>query len=242
MKKNEKKQKKIKYLYLLLIIILLMTGCNTKEQSLTDKEKFKQEYESLNGEKREKDGRVIRTVSIKEDNPMKYATANNIVEKIENQETFVVYFGFADCPWCRSMIETLIDVALELDVSEIYYVDIKNIRDTITIDEDGNLNQEKGSNGYHQLLEKLNPVLSEYKIQDKDDNEVDTNEKRIYAPNVVAIKKGTPIKLTSATSEKQTEGYMELTSEMKEDMKEKIKCVLECTKEDKELCENNEKC
>ena len=46
-----------------------------------------------------------------------------------------------------------------------------------------------------------------------------TNEKRIYAPNIVVVKDGKAITLTSGISEKQTNGYMELTDEMIEDMK-----------------------
>jgi 23S rRNA pseudouridine955/2504/2580 synthase len=44
--------------------------------------------------------------------------------KIENKETFVVYFGFSDCPWCRSVVEELIHVAKDLNVEKLYYAEV----------------------------------------------------------------------------------------------------------------------
>ena len=32
------------------------------------------------------------------------------IVKILNEGTGVIYFGFNSCPWCRSMIETLLKV------------------------------------------------------------------------------------------------------------------------------------
>ena len=75
----------------------------------TDSIKFKEEYESLNGKKYK--NKKIRDVKIEKDNPFVYKTAEEIVDLIENGESFIVYFGFSKCPWCRSMIETFIKTA-----------------------------------------------------------------------------------------------------------------------------------
>ena len=90
----------------------------------TDSIKFKEEYESLNGKKYK--NKKIRDVKIEKDNPFVYKTAEEIVDLIENGESFIVYFGFSKCPWCRSMIETFIKTAKENNIDKIYYVDMSN--------------------------------------------------------------------------------------------------------------------
>jgi predicted bacteriocin transport accessory protein len=227
--------KKIICSMLTVLLILNLTAC--KKQ--TDAQKFKEEYESLNGTIREKDGQEIRSIEIDKDNPFVYATAEEIVEKINNKETFAVYFGFSDCPWCRSVLPSIIEVAQETDTKVIYYVDIKEIRDTLEVDSDGNITTTKeGTEGYMSLLEKLDSVLADYTLKDTDGNEVETNEKRIYAPNLVSIVKGVPEELSSVTSSLQTNGYMELTDEMKTEMKANARCVLGCLKENTNICTN----
>ena len=94
--------------------------------------KFKEEYESMNGLVNENNGKSYREVSISNDNPFVYKTADELAEMIENKETFIVYFGFKTCPWCRSIISTLDKIAHDKNVTKIYYVDILDIRDTLT--------------------------------------------------------------------------------------------------------------
>lgn len=210
--------KKIIILLLGIISIFIFTGCNSS--TTEDALKFKEEYESLNGQAREKDGKEIRTISIPDNNPMIYKEANDIVSLMDNKETFLVYFGFSDCPWCRSVIPYLIEEAKNNNIKKIYYVDVKEIRDVLSISEEGKVIIDKeGTEGYYNLLKKLDNVLSDYNLVDSEGNKIDTNEKRIYAPNIVVVKDGKAITLTSGISEKQTNGYMELTDEMIEDMK-----------------------
>ena len=49
-----------------------------------------------------------------------------MLEKIENEDSFYVYFGSKLCPWCRSVIEKAVDIANLNNVSKIYYIDIWN--------------------------------------------------------------------------------------------------------------------
>ena len=90
--------KKVLLTFCLLVSTFMLTGC--KNEGI----KFKQNYESLNG-KENKYGGTYRSVTIPENNPFVYTTATDIIEKIENNETFYVYFGDELCPWCRSVIE-----------------------------------------------------------------------------------------------------------------------------------------
>ena len=72
----------------------------------------------------------------------------------------------------------------------------------------------------------MDNVLADYSRTDKDGNSVDVHEKRIYAPNVVAVLKGKTIKLDTGISSNQTDAYMTLTADMKKETYDKFKEVL----------------
>ncbi len=230
-------KKKIFFLITLALTLCFVTGCGK-----TDASKFKEEYESLNGTTN-KSGKVIRTITIDKDNPIVYSTAEEIVKKIEDKETFVVYFGFASCPWCRSVLPTLLDVSKDLKLDKIYYVDILNIRDSLILDDNGKLITEtEGSEAYYKLLTLLDSVLSDYSMSDKDGNKIETNEKRIYAPNVVGIANGKPLELTTGISSLQTDAYMELTPEMIKETTSMFRCVIKCVLESNNSCSLDKAC
>ena len=232
-----------------IVIVLVIIGIvlafigfgNSKEPASnnpkpsTDAIKFKEEYEKLNGEKNSS-GKEYRKITIDENNPFVYSGASEIVEKIKNKESFAVYFGFNSCPWCRSILPTLIKVAQDLNITKIYYVDVYSIRDTYELNSKGKPEKTKeGSQGYDELIELLSDVLSDYNLTDSKGKTVKTGEKRIYAPNIVSIIDGKPNKLTEGTSSLQTDGYMELTDEMLAESYDNIKCVLSCL-EKKDTC------
>lgn len=222
--------KKFLVLVLSILLILPLAGC-----SKSDASRFKEEYESLNGEV--SNGKEMRVLNISSKNPFVYKEAKDIVSMIKDGNTFVVYFGFARCPWCRSVLPNLIKVADELDINKIYYVDVLNIRDAIAIDENGNPYKKKDADeSYYELLKQLDGVLEDYIIS-KDGKEYKTGEKRIYAPNIVVVRNGEVINMTTGVSNLQTDGYMELTDEMNNASYNKIKNNLNelngtvCTKE-----------
>ncbi len=211
-------KKKIVILLLIVISLVGLTACSKKEKS--DALKFKEEYEKINNEKTSY-GTINREVSISKDNPFIYKSAEEINEMIENKETFAVYFGFASCPWCRSVIETLIETAKEKGLDTIYYVDVYDIRDQLKLDDNGSvIVDRKGTDAYYKLLENLDSILTDYNLTDSDNNSVATGEKRIYAPNVVSIINGKASLLATGISEKQTDPYAELTPEIKKDTKD----------------------
>lgn len=228
--------KKILILFLTLTLLVTLTGCTNKK---SDAYKFKEEYESINGEINEKTSKENRTLSIDKNNPFIYSTAEEIVEKMDNKETFIVYFGFKDCPWCRSVIEELIKVAKDKEIETIYYVDVKEIRDVKELDEEGNIKTTtEGTEGYNQLLERMNDILKDYNLK-KDDEEIETGEKRIYAPNVVAVSNGKAIQLETGISEKQKDAYQELTDKMKKETYNKFKCLITCLEEASTTCQKD---
>ena len=227
-----------------IVLLFSFTGChNNKETSNADAVKFKEEYEALNNTKNEKNGKQHRVLDFDEDNSFIYTSASEIIKMMEDKENFVVYFGFASCPWCRSAIPTLMEVADDLELYPIYYVDVKEIRDTKVINEEGKVVTEKeGTEEYYQLLEKMDSVLENYTLTNQDGNEVETGEKRIYAPNIVSVIDGEAVELTDGISPNQTDAYMELTDKMKKESYDKIKSSIKSVAEIKNTCSTGTKC
>ena len=209
-------KKKI-FFIIFLITVLFITGCSN-EKAL----ELKKEYESMNGVEG-KNGKVHRTVSIAEDNPYEKVQAKDIVDKINNKETFYVYFGDKLCPWCRSVIEKSIEVAKKKNIKKIYYVEIWNdegeeiLRDKYIL-ENGSLNKTiEGLEEYTKLLEVFKDLLKDYTLTNEAGEKIETGEKRIYAPNYIYIEKGVPKTLITGISEKLTDSRGELTKEILED-------------------------
>ena len=203
---------------ILTLLVLLLCGCTSKSAN-----EFKKEYEALNG-KTNASGKVHRTITIDKNNPFEKVTAEEIVKKFENKETFYVYFGDELCPWCRSVIEKFIENANKNKIEKVYYVKIWDsegtevVRDKYQIDENGDLKEVvPASETYKKLLEYFDNVLSDYNIKDKDGNDVYCNEKRIYAPNFMYVENGVTIKKVDGISQYQTDSRGDLTKEILEE-------------------------
>ena len=220
---------------LLIILILLIgfisiTGCGKEK---TDAIKFKEEYESLNN--KNINNQKVKIVTIDKDNPIIYKEAKDIIEMMDKKETFMVYFGYKESPWCRNMIETLLEVAKDYNMEKVYYVDIKDIRDEKIVDENGIITTKKeGTKDYYKLVNKLDILLDDYKI-----DEVSMEEKRITEPTVIAITNGTPFKITNGLSEEQKDPYQKITKEMKKVMYKNIECLAKCISEASTICTKN---
>lgn len=207
------------------IVLVLNIQKVISNNSQTDGIKFKEEYEKLNGKKNDQ-GKKYREITIDSKNKMVYKTTEEVLNLIDKKKSFVLYFGFDICPWCRSVVPTLASISKELN-QEVYYIDVKDIRDTFELDDDNKPKLvKKGSKDYSKLLEKLEPVLEDYTLTDSDNNEIKVGEKRIYAPSIVSVIDGKAKELTTGISDKQTDGYMKLTKEMEKDTYNKIKKVL----------------
>ena len=215
--------KKIGFIVLSLILILGVFGCEKRKQVTESALAFKEEYEALNG-KTNASGKEHRSVTINEYNPYEKITSKELVEKIENKETFYVYFGDPLCPWCRSVIEKSIEVASEKNIDKIYYIKIW--------DDDGNeifrskyqLNKKNkpelvtpGTDDYYTITRAFSNLLNDYTLTTSDGEKVNVGEKRIYAPNFVYVENGEAIKLVSGISDKQEDSREELTEEILND-------------------------
>lgn len=215
--------KKILGMVIVVIVVITLSGCSVESsEEKVDALVFKEEYESLNATTNAS-GKEHRSVSILEDNPFVYASADDIVEKMNNDETFYVYFGSKLCPWCRSVIEKAIEVANQNGIETIYYVEIWDndgkevLRDTYAVENGEAIKTLDGTESYDQLLDLLNNVLSDYSLTDDEGNAILVGEKRIYAPTFIYVEDGVAVRTTDGISEKLTDSRAELTSEILED-------------------------
>lgn len=215
----------------LILLLTLMVGCTKNETGTKiseDAKKFKEDYESLNGVVI-KDNVSYRNVTIPEDNPIVYSTFKEVSEKIENKESFVVYVGFSACPWCRSVITPVLEVAKENKIDTIYYVNVRSdntkasdLRGYYKLDKNNKAVVDiKADENYYKVLNTLDEFLSPYTLQTSKGKTVKTGENRLYAPSFIVYKEGKAIGLDECISEKQTDGFMELTDEILKDVKEK---------------------
>lgn len=200
---------KKRFIFILFIFIglFIITWCSNNKDSL----KFKEEYESLNGTKTSYSDSNYRSVNISKRNPFVYSTADDILDMINNKETFYVYFGSSYCPWCRSVVEEAINSSIDNKIDKIYYVDIWDgfhneiLRDTYEIDSEGNVRKTKNGTGtYYKLLKKFDNVLEDYTLTDDSSREVNVGEKRIFAPNFIYVENGKAKRSTTGISDKQS--------------------------------------
>lgn len=112
-------------------------------------------------------------MSIDKNNPFIYTPAEDIVKKIENEETFIVYFGDPECSLCRSVIEQSVESASENSVEKIYYVRIWNgfhnekLRDVYELKDGETTIKSKGTDTYYKLLSYFDEILEDYTLTDE---------------------------------------------------------------------------
>jgi predicted bacteriocin transport accessory protein len=211
-----------------------------KDNGRSDALVFKEEYEEYNNQTI--NDKAIRNITISENNPFVYVNPSSILKKIENKETFAIYFGFPTCPWCRSVLPELIEASKYENVGTIYYVNIQNIRNTLEIAEDGSIKETKsGSAEYGQLVTYLKDVLDDYTLTNKNGQKINTNTKRIYAPNIVSVVNGKAVSMTTGISNKQTDAYQVLTDDMKQETINKFRETLQVLNSAK-TCTEKEGC
>ena len=232
---------------IILVVLIILTLCvvgicvysviSDKQQN-TDAIKFLEEYTELNDKVNEYNGKNYINVTIDEKNTIKYVNEEEAVKLLENG-TGVMYFGFSTCPWCRSLVSTLTSVAKDKNET-IYYLDILDLRSSFEVVE-GKLNKKKdGTVGYYKLLNLLDKELEEFTLTDSEGKVYKTDEKRLYAPTLVAFKDGEVTSFHVGTVESQESGFDELTKSQKEEL-EKIISDLIKSKNENEVC-TSDKC
>lgn len=137
-----------KYGLLLIVLVILFTGCEVKKVTEIKENKFALEY------------------NISLDHPFVYMKAPEAVTFLQ-EGSGIIMFGFSACPWCQEMVSIIYDVAKEKNINEIYYLDIKDIR-------------EQNTEEYQQIVN----LLKDYLYDDIDGN------KRLYVPDIYFLVNG----------------------------------------------------
>ncbi len=226
-------------LIIILGIVLISFAYIKDEKNIIkdDGKVVKEEYEKLNNIVNENNQKTYPTVNIREDNVFKKTSEDEIVDIIKNQ-TAVIFFGFNTCPWCRNLINVLDEAAKQTNIAKIYYLDVLDIRDELELDEDNNVIVKKqGTSAYYQILELLHDQLDDYTLKNKNNEQINTNEKRLYSPTVVTVKNGKILKIHVGTVSSQKDAYAPL----KENEKQELLNILTQMIEEitSPTCENN---
>jgi len=192
---------------ILCLIILLLCGCSSNQK---DSLKFKEEYEKLNDVEK-MDGSYYIKMDIPKDNPVKYSNYEEIMSILD--KTGVIYFGFSECPWCRTAVPILLEALKEKNIKTLYYYNVLNERDRKELIDGEIVVKKQGTENYYNLVEKMYHFLPEYEGLN------DETIKRIYFPTVVFVKNGEIVGLHVSTISSQTDVNVPLTSEQKEQLK-----------------------
>ena len=236
-------KKRIIFIILMIIGLFVFTGCDN--QNAID---FKKEYEDVNG-KTLKDDIKYRSLEIDKDNPYVKVSIDDIATKLKNKETFYLYVGDSLCPWCRSGLEKMIEVAKKENIETIYYVDFWDdnhneiLRDLYEIeneDEEGNVTFKKtrdAEKGYDVLLDNVSDYVQDYTIM-KDGKEYNVGVKRVYGGDHFYFENGKCQKYVSLRSDKLANANDELTKEVLKDQESKFTSFFTS----KNVCTGNENC
>lgn len=155
-----------------------------------DELKFKDQY-SLYNITPYSNGKTIK-VDIPTKNNVKYVKNSDFINLI-SKETGIFYFGYPSCPWCRNVVETVVEVGVENNLP-IYYIDIEKLDD--------------------ESLKNTISYLNKYL------RKTPTDELRLYVPDVYFVKKGTIINHHIGSIESQKNPYNKLKGKEKEKLKE----------------------
>lgn len=169
---------------LLILCIILLTACNDVH---TDGAKFEKEYESLN------DKGIV--VDIDTNANIKYLKLNEVLDFFKNK-TGVIYFGFPNCPWCRNIIPSLLDVSKEQGHT-LYYFNPRDVR--------GTNNKE---------FKELMIILDEHLTANEE------GVKTLYVPDVYFVKDGKIVGNHLGSVSNQTNPYEPLTNEQLSELKQ----------------------
>lgn len=214
------------FLGIIFILLIFMTCIGIlvfkekKEETITNSEAiiFKNEYESLNNIVNENNGKTYKELNIGSSNPVDILSEEEAVSMLQDG-TGIIYMGFPECPWCRNMVPVLLRTLENMNIDKLYYLNIKEIRDTLVLNEKNKaMVTREGTQSYYKMLEIMDDVLEPYYLVNNKGKQVDTKEKRIYAPTVVFVKEGKILGIHVSTVDSQTDPYEDLTKEQEEEL------------------------
>lgn len=187
----ERRNKIILYSIIVLTIMVLGLGINSllkrKSYAINDANVFRMEYMSYNDKVDASDNAYL-DLNISDNNLINYIDIEEAIKMLQ-EDTGVIYFGYAANADCRSLIPSLLKVSIALK-EPIYYLDIESIRPIYELI-DGDITKTKdGEENYNYLLEILDAYLDNTIIYDKEDHSKAVLEKVLEAPTLVAFRDG----------------------------------------------------
>ena len=215
-------KKKVVIIISVILIVLVMVSVlfSMKKDDVTvtyteDEIKFKDEYEKVNGMELSSDY-VLKNITIPNDNNVVYLSDNNIVEKL-TKGTNVIYFGWADCNWCRTALPVLLDTLKENNIDTLYYYDFKSLRNAY---ENGD---EEKSKIYENIISIIGNDINTYFDEDSSRKDM----KKMLVPTVVFIKNGDYIGLHFKTVDSQVNSTDELNKEQVLELKHSYQSLID---------------
>ena len=179
---------------------------------------FVKEYEELNGQKSSGENTYM-DVNIPDDHRFVTASEEQVRELLTNGNG-AIFFGFPECPWCRNAVPVMNEAAEAVNLDEIYYVNVDEMRDQKALNEDGEIVTDKeGSDFYYYLLEELGDQAPEYTALK------DPNERRITVPLVAVVVGGNVVTTHLGTVDSQEDPYVPLTSEQHDELLDTYKTI-----------------
>ncbi len=164
---------------------------------------------------------------------------------INNKESFYLYVGDSLCPWCRSGLEKMIEVAKNNGIKKIYYIDfwdenhVEILRDLYEVNvENGKATFNKTQDAkpaYETLLNAVSDFVQDYTIT-KDGVEYNVGVKRVYGGDHFFFVNGICKEYVSLRSDKLAKANDTLTEEVLKDQETKFNAFFAasntCTGED----------
>ncbi len=231
----------IKRLGIILLCLVFITGCFNSTKNLKDNERFKVEYEKLNNKKN--DGKKLRKVSISKDNKIEYSSVKEVVEMIENGDTFAIFFGFPKDEYTRNVVEELLRAEKDVNLDTLYYVDIEKVRDEFEVNNGKLICTKTCSSEYLKLVNILDNYLDEYVIS-YEGKKYNTDTKRLDSPCLISFIDGKVDYYTTGIDKSMTDPYKKVTKKMKNYAYNMFKCALKCIKKasGKNVCVKSNAC
>lgn len=209
------------------IFIYLGQGNNKEDENNSpsiDEINFKNEYENTN-QAFPDDGSTPIIIDIPLLSGVKYIEPDSAVDIIKNKDG-IIYFGFPECPWCRSILPTLLKSLENNGITKFYYLNISDIRSEYSLDDSQiPVKEKEGTNAYYQLLDILSDHLRDYELPVYDKSGkvtkyIKTGEKRLSAPTVLFIRDGFVVDIIIGTVSTFDNPYIPMTKDQEEELNE----------------------
>lgn len=215
-------RKKIIVILLLVVVVIIALVIffrknNTFFANTSEGDIFREEYESLNNQMSIDDKKYPK-VDIDIDN-IKYISIDETLDMLTvgsgTKGTGAIYIGYAECIYCRSAIQVLVDTAEKSEIDNIYYLDISKVWDEREININGEVViKQDPHERYYELVNRLgNDYTKEYVLFDKNGKEVSMNSRRVEAPLVIFVVGGQIVSSNVGTIVSQEDPYEPLNKE-----------------------------